>query len=85
MSVCNIHRVKYPFSRIAGVGRKHLNDLNSLYFSDIAIEKTPSDAAAFDHDKLKHVETIEKHVLPTQKGNLCILAPSCCSLLGRIL
>ena len=43
---------------------------NVVLFSDIAIERAPAEAANFEHDKLKHVDIEEKHVMPTQQGKL---------------
>lgn len=38
------------------------------YFTDIATEKAPQEAAGFDQEKLKHVETVEKSALPSSQG-----------------
>ena len=37
-------------------------------FSDIAVEKTPLEAANYPHEKLEHVETTEKDRLPSAHG-----------------
>lgn len=37
---------------------------------DVAVERSITDAAAFDHDKLKHVETEVKESKPTSQGGL---------------
>ena len=39
-----------------------------MFPPDIARERTPSDAARFEHAKLNHIETTEKQILPSKQG-----------------
>ena len=50
--------------------RSFVHVVIAVYLLDIAAEKAPQEAAAFDKEKLHHVETAEKVAMPTQQGML---------------